>query len=141
MKQRLFLPNFRKVKIMNELIAGNDVTNSHTTQSMPKQLLDNQRWAYLRKKYGMTARELEVARLVCCGLGNDDIAAELEIKHATVKTHIRNLYRKLWVHNKISMLLKFIEDINAVIVTPPSTQEYLFTDVEAPATQTVTVNN
>jgi len=126
---------------MNELIADNDVSSAKITQSLPKQLLDDRKWVYLRKRYGMTAREMQVARLVCCGLGNDYIAAELEIKHATVKTHIRNLYRKLWVHNKISMLLKFIEDINAVIVTTPPTQEYASYGTKESATQTVAVSN
>lgn len=126
---------------MNELIADNDVSSTRITQSLPKQLLDDQRWAYLGKKYGMTARELEVARLVCCGFRNDHIAVELEIKHATVKTHIRNLYRKLWVHNKISMLLKFIEDINAVIVTTPPAQEYASSDTAESTAQTVAISN
>jgi len=126
---------------MNELIADNHVSSADITQSLPKQLIDEQRWIYLRKRYGMTAREIQVARLVCCGLGNDHIAAELEIKHATVKTHIRNLYRKLWVHNKISMLLKFIEDINAVIVTAPPTQGYSSSDTAESTTQTVTISN
>ncbi|MBW8035467.1 MAG: helix-turn-helix transcriptional regulator [Planctomycetes bacterium] len=126
---------------MNELIADNDVSSTNVMQSLPKQLLDDQRWAYLRKRYGMTAREIQVARLVCCGFGNDHIAAELEIKHATVKTHIRNLYRKLWVHNKISMLLKFIEDINTVIVAEPPTHEYLSSNIAEPTAQTVTVSN
>lgn len=126
---------------MNELIADNNVSSAHITKSLPKQLLDEQRWAYLRKRYGMTAREIQVARLVCCGLGNDYIAAELEIKHATVKTHIRNLYRKLWVHNKISMLLKFIEDTNTAAVTTPSTQEYASFDKEEYTDQTATISN
>ena len=126
---------------MNELIADNDVSSADIMQSLPKQLIDEQRWIYLRKRYGMTAREIQVARLVCCGFGNDHIAAKLEIKHATVKTHIRNLYRKLWVHNKISMLLKFIEDINAAIVTTPPTQEYPSSDTAESTAQTVTVTN
>ena len=126
---------------MNELIADKNVSSGDITQSLPEQLLDEQRWVYLRKRYGMTVREMQVARLVCCGMGNNHIAEELEIKHATVKTHIRNLYRKLWVHNKISMLLKFIEDINVVIVTAPQTQEYASSDIAQSNAQTVTVTN
>ena len=58
----------------------------------------------------MTRREFQIAKLVCKGLNNEEIAEKLGIMHGTVKTHIRNIYRKTWVHNKISMLLRFVED-------------------------------
>jgi DNA-binding NarL/FixJ family response regulator len=73
-------------------------------------LLNEQQWSYLQVKYSMTKRELQIAKHVCRGLANEDIAQALNIRHGTVKTHIRNLYRKLWVHNKISMLLRFMKD-------------------------------
>ncbi len=63
----------------------------------------------------MTPREIQIAQLVCQGLANEEIAKRLKIKNGTVKTHVRNLYRKLWVHNKISMLLRFVEDTNGLL--------------------------
>jgi len=78
-------------------------------------LLNKRQWSYLERRYRMTPREIQIARLICQGLGNEEIANRLKIKHGTVKTHIRNLYRKLWVHNKISMLLRFVEDTNGLL--------------------------
>jgi DNA-binding NarL/FixJ family response regulator len=78
-------------------------------------LLNKRQWSYLKKRYHMTPRELQIAQLICQGLGNEEIANRLKIKHGTVKTHVRNLYRKLWVHNKISMLLRFVEDTNGLL--------------------------
>ncbi|MHC5061271.1 MAG: response regulator transcription factor [Planctomycetota bacterium] len=78
-------------------------------------LLNKTQWSYLQRRYHMTPRELQIAQLICQGLGNEEIANKLNIKHGTVKTHIRNLYRKLWVHNKILMLLRFIEDTNGLL--------------------------
>ena len=75
-------------------------------------LLDSQQWNYIRKWYRITARELQVARLVCRGLNNNKIAAELRISHGTVKTHIRNIYRRIRVKNKIQMLLRFVQVAN-----------------------------
>ncbi len=75
-------------------------------------LLNEQHWSYLQKRYQMTPRELQIAQHVCRGLSNEQIAESLDIKHSTVKTHIRNLYRKIWVRNKISMFLRFVEDVN-----------------------------
>jgi DNA-binding CsgD family transcriptional regulator len=58
----------------------------------------------------MSPRELQVAKLVCQGFNNEEIAKDLKIRHGTVKTHIRNIYRRIRVRNKIAMLLKFIGD-------------------------------
>jgi DNA-binding NarL/FixJ family response regulator len=88
-------------------------------------LLNDQQWSYLQVKYNMTRREMQIAKLVCRGLGNEDIAQSLSIRHGTVKTHIRNLYRKLWVHNKISMLLRFIHDASIFISNPESPLQML----------------
>ena len=60
---------------MNELISDNDVSSFDITRSLPKQLLEDSKWQYLGQRYAMTARETQVARLICCGLGNDLIAA------------------------------------------------------------------
>lgn len=87
------------------------------TQLTPSRvvLLNKRQWSYVKRRYHMTPRELQIAQLICQGLGNEEIANRLKIKHGTVKTHVRNLYRKLWVHNKISMLLRFIEDTNGLL--------------------------
>jgi len=76
-------------------------------------LLSNQRWEYLKRRYKITPRELQIAKLVCRGLSNEQIADRLDIKVGTVKVHMRNIYRKAWVDNKVLMLLRFIEDTDA----------------------------
>lgn len=43
----------------------------------------------------LTAREVEVLRLVSKGLSNRDIASELFVSQATVKTHLSHVYDKL----------------------------------------------
>lgn len=44
---------------------------------------------------GLTAREVEVLRLVAQGMGNAEIAEHLIISLLTVKAHMRSLYNKL----------------------------------------------
>lgn len=66
-------------------------------------------WSYLRKRFHMTKRELQIAKLACQGFSNDKIAKNLKIRVGTVKTHLRNIYRKIRVESKIAMLLKFIK--------------------------------
>lgn len=74
-------------------------------------LLDEKQWLYLKDRYHLTPRELQVAILVCRGFKNDEIAKALKISHGTVKTHLRNLYRRVRVESKVLLLLKFVEDV------------------------------
>ncbi|WP_327139559.1 response regulator transcription factor [Nocardia sp. NBC_01327] len=48
----------------------------------------------------MTAREREILTLIGEGLRNPEIAAQLVISEATVKTHINNLYAKADLHSR-----------------------------------------
>jgi LuxR family maltose regulon positive regulatory protein len=49
----------------------------------------------------LSARELEVLRLIDQGLSNQQIAERLTVAQSTVKTHINNIYGKLGVQNRI----------------------------------------
>jgi DNA-binding NarL/FixJ family response regulator len=48
----------------------------------------------------LTPRELEVLRLVAQGLSNADIAHELVVGDATVKTHVARIFSKLDLHDR-----------------------------------------
>lgn len=73
-------------------------------------LLDKKQWSHVQNMYNLTPREREIAEQICQGLGNGGIAKNLRIKPGTVKTHTRNIYRKVRVKNKIAMLLRFLTD-------------------------------
>ncbi|MEV4312956.1 response regulator transcription factor [Actinocrispum sp. NPDC049592] len=51
----------------------------------------------------LTERELDVVRLVAQGKTNDEVAAELYVTLATVKTHLANVQRKLAVRNRVEI--------------------------------------
>ena len=76
--------------------------------AMPVHVFDDEHWFYIQRRFHLTDRELQVAQLVCRGLNNDAISAKLKIRPGTVKTHIRNLYRRIRTKNKIQMVLKFL---------------------------------
>lgn len=54
----------------------------------------------------LTEREKEVMQLLAGGLTYEKIAVQMEVSHETVKMHLKNIYRKLEVQNKIEALQK-----------------------------------
>ncbi len=79
-------------------------------------LLTEAQWAYLQRRYDLTARERQVAELVCQGLKNNGIASRLKVRPETVKTHVRNIFRKTRVRSKILLLVRFVTDTNRIEV-------------------------
>jgi DNA-binding NarL/FixJ family response regulator len=54
----------------------------------------------LRDTHGVTARELEVLRLLAAGQTNKAIAAELVLSERTVERHVSNIFAKLGVSTR-----------------------------------------
>ncbi len=52
------------------------------------------------ESYGLTARELEVLRLVAAGKSNREIASALVISEHTVARHVQNIFTKLDVPSR-----------------------------------------
>lgn len=48
----------------------------------------------------LTEKELQITKLIVAGKGNRAIATNLGVSEGTIKTHIRNIYRKLQVENR-----------------------------------------
>jgi two-component system NarL family response regulator len=58
----------------------------------------------------LTARELEVLRLVADGMSNKEVAAELEISENTVKNHVRNILEKLHLHSRMEAVMYAVRE-------------------------------
>ncbi len=59
-----------------------------------------------KAKRTLTGREKEVIEYLSMGLTYDEIATQLNVSPETVKMHLKNIYRKLQVKNKIEALNK-----------------------------------
>ncbi len=60
----------------------------------------------LIEKYGLTQREAEIMKLISTGIGNEEIANKLFVSKNTVKFHIKNIFIKLDVKNRIQAIHK-----------------------------------
>ena len=61
------------------------------------------------REHNLTEREAEVLVLLTAGLSNQDIASKLFVSVNSVKTHVRNLYRKIRVDSRTKAALWGIE--------------------------------
>jgi DNA-binding NarL/FixJ family response regulator len=52
----------------------------------------------------LTTREREVVRLVSGGLSNKLVARHLGLREGTVKIHLHNVYRKLRIPNRMTLI-------------------------------------
>ena len=66
----------------------------------------------LRRLYGVTDRETEIIHHLVSGMSYREIGESLFISVDTVKTHTQNIYKKMSVNNKIS-LVRRINELNA----------------------------
>jgi DNA-binding NarL/FixJ family response regulator len=70
----------------------------------------------------LTARELEILRLVASGTANSDIAKRLWVTEQTVKFHLRNVYRKLNVSNRTQA--SHFAHLHGLISTPTALESW-----------------
>lgn len=70
------------------------------------------------KQYGLTPKEKEICCRVRQGLDNQEVASQLFISFHTVKTHLRNVYRKLEIPSRPRLISFLNKDPSQV---PPTT--------------------
>lgn len=60
----------------------------------------------LQEIYQLTAREAEIVGWILEGLKNVEIADRLYISEVTVKKHIQNIFEKMGVNNRTTLIRK-----------------------------------
>jgi len=59
----------------------------------------------LNKQFGLTSRERDVVGAIASGLTNREIAEKFSISEQTVKHHLRNIFAKIGVSNRLELAL------------------------------------
>lgn len=99
-------------------------------------LINQQQWEYIKRRYHLSPRELEVAKLICRGLTNREIASDLKVRPGTAKIHLKHIFHKARTRNKIATLLRFIGDVNEFFGESASAPDIRIIDIEKPGKKT-----
>jgi DNA-binding NarL/FixJ family response regulator len=87
-------------------VAGGDALLSPTvTKRVIKQFTRSARPEPPKGFDELTARELEILRLIADGLSNGEIAGELYISETTVKTHVTHILQKLDLRDRVQAVV------------------------------------
>jgi DNA-binding CsgD family transcriptional regulator len=57
---------------------------------------------------GLSPRERAIARLICNGRSDKEIAQELDVAFSTVRTHLSRIFEKLNVHNRTQLAKRLL---------------------------------
>lgn len=85
-------------ELQNYILQLNELRNKISGESTIK--------AEKFNEYDLSKREIEVLSFLKSGLSNEEIAEKMFVSKNTVKTHIKNIYSKLDVKNRIQALKK-----------------------------------
>lgn len=65
-------------------------------------------WQMLASNAGLTPRQVQVARLLCLGFSTAEIAGALVLSTSTVRLHIRALFERLDVRDRIGVPVRLV---------------------------------
>ena len=71
-------------------------------------LVKAKEWKELRKKYGLSGRELSVLRLTFRGLRRKEIRQELDISLGALHTYCNRLHKKMPANDRVGLILKVV---------------------------------
>lgn len=65
-------------------------------------------WEILVESLGLSRRQYQIARGLCRAMSNDEIAWSLRISSSTVHMHMKILFKKLVVHDRIGVVIRLV---------------------------------
>lgn len=92
---------------VEDLIAGGAPLSPKISRKVIEEFNKQAKVNSTSSEYDLTDREQEILNLVAKGDNYTDIAEHLGISFNTVKTHMKNIFRKLEVKSKVQAIRKF----------------------------------
>jgi DNA-binding NarL/FixJ family response regulator len=98
--------HFKILDAINELAAGGAPMSGNIARMVVESFRKSA--GIQKNEHLLTARETEVLHLIAKGKSYKEIADTLFVHLETIKTHIKNIYSKLQVNNKVAAIEKGI---------------------------------
>ena len=95
------------VDALQHVAAGDVIVSDPRPHTHP---LDSPELSWPLRHRGLTVRESEAMALLVLGFRNREIADSMFVSVDTVKTHLRNTYRKLQVRNRAEAVASALDD-------------------------------
>ena len=74
-------------------------------------------WTRLREHLGLPPRQAEIAKHILCGRSDKQIANEMGISVATVRTHLDRLLGKFGLDDRVELLLYLLARLRYTLKT------------------------
>ncbi len=108
-----FLPKDTRPDVLLDAIrtvaAGESLLSPGATKAVITRALSRPDVPAPERLASLTARELEVLRLIAVGRSNQEIADELIVSPLTVKTHVARILAKLGVRDRVHLVIAAYE--------------------------------
>ncbi|MFB6724230.1 response regulator [Kribbella sp. NPDC056345] len=108
-----FLPKDTRPDVLLDAIrtvaAGESLLSPGATKAVITRALSRPDLPAPERLASLTARELEVLRLIAVGRSNQEIADELIVSPLTVKTHVARILAKLGVRDRVHLVIAAYE--------------------------------
>jgi len=98
-------PPEQLIAAIHTVAAGDALLSPAITKRVIKQFMRIPRPEPSKELEDLTARELEILRLIAAGLSNAEIGRELFIGETTVKTHVTHILAKLKLRDRVQAVV------------------------------------
>jgi DNA-binding CsgD family transcriptional regulator len=82
-------------------------------------LFSDGEWARTQQELGLSPRQAEIVKLVLQGKSDRQIALDLHISLATVRTHLRRLFGKFNLGDRLELTLLVLASLRGRVQSPP----------------------
>jgi len=72
-------------------------------------MFNSTQWNYIQKGFHLTDRQVQIAKLICRGLTNVQIAKKCNITYNTARTHVNHICVKISAYGRAELILRLIQ--------------------------------
>ena len=85
-------------------------------------LFSDGEWTRARQELGLSPRQTQIVKLVLQGSSDKQIAQELDIALATVRTHMRRLFSKFKLSDRLELTVLVLASLRGRVQNHPSSE-------------------